>query len=144
MLRGVKSLLSIGALVGVGFALRWITAGTLTALNTNDLDSLTVLAVGAVAWVAYAWLVLAVLATALEQLPGTVGRAAGVLATTITSSTSRALLRSALGVAAVTPLTVGVANAASPHTWSAPQSGTAQPASTWRANEPRSTVQFTG
>ncbi|MFI5729337.1 LysM peptidoglycan-binding domain-containing protein [Kribbella sp. NPDC051587] len=149
MIRAVKSLLSVGALVGVGLALRWMTTGTLTAMNTHDLDSLTVLAVGAVAWVAYAWLVLAVLATALEQLPGAIGTAAGVVATRITSTTSRALLRSALGVAAVTPLTVGVAHAASPHTWTAPQSttkqsGTTQSGAAWRATEPRSTVQLSG
>jgi hypothetical protein len=144
MIRGMKSLLSVGALVGVGLALRWMTTGTLTAMNTHDLDSLTVLAVGAVAWVAYAWLVLAVLATALEQLPGAIGTAAGVVATRITSTTSRALLRSALGVAAVTPLTVGVAHAASPHTWTAPQSGTTQSGAAWRATEPRSTVQLSG
>ncbi|WP_202874559.1 LysM peptidoglycan-binding domain-containing protein [Kribbella albertanoniae] len=144
MLRGVKSLLAIGALGAVGVALRWVTAGTITAANSHDLDSLTVLAVGGVAWVAYGWLVLAVLATALEQLPGALGAAAGAVAARITSTTSRALLRSALGVAAVTPLTVGVAHAASPHGWPAPQSGTTQPAATWRATEPRSTVQLTG
>ncbi|GAA1700230.1 LysM peptidoglycan-binding domain-containing protein [Kribbella yunnanensis] len=142
MLRGVKSLLAIGALVAVGVALRWVTAGTITTANSHDLDSLTVLAVGAVAWVAYSWLVLAVLATALEQLPGALGAAAGVFATRITSTTSRALLRSALGVAAVTPLTVGVAHAASPHGSPPPQSGAAHPATTWRTTEPRSSVQI--
>lgn len=136
MLRGVKSLLAIGALAVVGVALRWVTGGTITAANSHDLDSLTVLAVGAVAWVAYGWLVVAVLATALEQLPGAIGAAAGVCATRITSTTSRALLRSALGVAAVTPLTVGMAHAASPHGWPPAQSA-------WRATEPRSTVRLT-
>ncbi|MFB6719495.1 LysM peptidoglycan-binding domain-containing protein [Kribbella sp. NPDC056345] len=140
MLRGTKSLLAIGALGAAGVALRWVTAGTITTANSHDLDSLTVLAVGTVAWVAYGWLVLAVLATALEHLPGAIGTAAGVLAARITSTTSRALLRSALGVAAVTPLTVGVAQAASPHGWPTPQAGAAHPAATWRTTEPQSSV----
>ncbi|WP_405056225.1 LysM peptidoglycan-binding domain-containing protein [Kribbella sp. NBC_01505] len=144
MIRGAKNLLLVGALVVVGLGLRWMTGGTLAAMNSQDLDSLTVLAVGAVAWVAYGWLVLAAVATALEQLPGAIGAAAGVLATRITSATSRALLRSALGVAAVTPLTVGVAHANSPHTWSAPATsvGIEGGGSDFRATEPRSTVQL--
>ncbi len=169
MLRGVQSLLAVGALAAVGLALRWVTAGTITAANPHDLDSLTVLAVGAVAWIAYGWLVLAVLATALEQLPGAIGTAAGLVARGITSKTSRALLRSALGVAAVTPLTVGMAQAATPSAthstaWqptdshliggpmsqlsttsraTAPRSSAqAAPNSSYRATEPRSSVEL--
>ncbi|MET7279422.1 hypothetical protein ABZS29_14400 [Kribbella sp. NPDC005582] len=148
----MKSLLAVGALVVVGLALRWVTAGTITAANSHDLDSLTVLAVGAVAWIAYCWLVLAVLATALEQLPGAVGTAAGLVARGITSTTSRTLLRSALGVAAVTPLTVGMAQAApSPAAHSAAWQPTehlganpltAASRTNFRATEPQSSVEI--
>ena len=86
------------------------------------------------AWIAYGWLVLAVLATVLEQIPGASGPPAGAVAGRITSQTSRALLRSALGVAAVTPLTVGAAHAT-------PGDGATRP---WTQAEPRSTMQPTG
>ena len=99
------------ALVGVGLGLRWMTAGSISGVNSHDLDSMTVLAVGTVAWMAYGWLVLAVVMTVLEQLPGAIGALAGAIAGRITSTTARTLLRSSLGVAAVTPLTVGVAHA---------------------------------
>src|SRR5882757_1657254 len=105
-IRGLKGLITLAALAGVGFGLRWVTADSVASANTRDLTSMAVLTVGAVAWVAYLWLLIAVLATVLEQAPGAVGRAASAVAGRITSQTSRALLRSALGVAAVTPLTI--------------------------------------
>jgi hypothetical protein len=155
MIRTLKALLALCALVALGLGLRWVTAGSIAAASTHDLTSMASLPVGAVAWVAYTWLVLAVLATALEQLPGALGRAAAAVTTRITSQTSRTLLRSALGVAAVTPLTIGVAHATpeAPHHNSWP---TTEPASTvavttpyaaarllgqpWRSVEPPSTV----
>lgn len=110
-IRGSKGLLALAALAGLGLVLRWITAGSVASASAQDLISMAFLTVGTVAWIAYAWLVLAVLATVLEQTPGAIGRAATLIAAGITSRGSRALLRSALGVAAVTPLTIGVAHA---------------------------------
>ena len=140
MIRVVKGTLAILALAGVGLLLRWITAGSITGLRTYDLDSLTVLAVGTIAWIAYGWLVLAVLLTVLEQVPGTIGTLSGAVAGRITTKTARALLRSGLGVAAVTPLTVGVAQAAPTDTAHVRQ--WTQPAANFRATEPRSTVEL--
>ncbi|HEY9338232.1 MAG TPA: LysM peptidoglycan-binding domain-containing protein [Kribbella sp.] len=140
MIRVVKGTLAIVALAGVGLLLRWITAGSITGLRTYDLDSLTVLAVGTIAWIAYGWLVLAVLLTVLEQVPGTIGTLSGAVAGRITTKTARALLRSGLGVAAVTPLTVGVAQAAPTDTAHLRQ--WTQPAANFRATEPRSTVEL--
>ncbi|TCC64124.1 hypothetical protein E0H73_06775 [Kribbella pittospori] len=131
MTRGVKGAFTLTALAGVGLGLRWATAGSIGAASSRDLDSMAVLAVGTVAWVAYGWLVLAMLATVLEQLPGVAGAAASAIAGRITSRTARTLLRSALGVAAVTPLTLTTAHAD-------PVEGTARP---WTQVEPRSTVQ---
>ncbi|NEA30960.1 LysM peptidoglycan-binding domain-containing protein [Streptomyces sp. SID13031] len=110
-------------------------------------------AVGAVAWVSYGWLVVAVLATVLEQVPGVIGRSASLVATRITSQTSRTLLRSALGVAAVTPLTIGVAQAApgdGSHGFTTTESRSTIQVTAhagdrpWSAVEPRSTVEVTG
>ncbi|MEV6273281.1 LysM peptidoglycan-binding domain-containing protein [Kribbella sp. NPDC051936] len=140
MIRVVKGTLAIVALAGVGLLLRWITAGSITGLRTYDLDSLTVLAVGTIAWIAYGWLVLAVLLTVLEQIPGTIGTLSGAVAGRITTKTARTLLRSGLGVAAVTPLTVGVAQAAPNdtahvHQWT-------QPAANFRTTESASSVHL--
>ncbi|TCM45357.1 LysM peptidoglycan-binding domain-containing protein [Kribbella sp. VKM Ac-2568] len=135
MIRGLKGLLALGALGGIGLLLRWVTADSIGSATTQDLTSMASLAVGSVAWVAYAWLLIAVLATVLEQVPGVVGRSASIVATRITSQSSRALLRSALGVAAVTPLTIGVAHAT-------PGDGNHQ--RPWTSVEPRSTIQLTG
>ena len=153
MIRGLKGLLALGALGGIGLLLRWVTADSIGSATTQDLTSMASLAVGSVAWVAYVWLLIAVLATVLEQVPGVVGRSASIVATRITSQSSRALLRSALGVAAVTPLTIGVAHATPgdgnhqrPWTSVEPRS-TVQltgDTSTWRATEPASTVRLTG
>lgn len=139
MNRGLKGLLALGALAGLGLGLRWISTDLTGAATTEDLTAMASLAIAAVAWLAYAWLLIAVLATVLEQTPGAVGRAASVVAARITSQGSRALLRSALGVAAVTPLTIGVAHAApadsGPHrAWTA-----VEPASTVRIGEPSPT-----
>lgn len=133
-IRGLKGLLALGALAGLGLVLRWVTAGTADSAASQDLTALATLAIGTVAWVAYAWLLIAVLATVLEQVPGAVGRSASAVATRITSQGSRALLRSALGVAAVTPLTIGVAHAAP---------GDTGPQRPWTAIEPASTVRLT-
>ncbi|WP_344026413.1 hypothetical protein, partial [Kribbella jejuensis] len=111
MIRALKGTLVVLALAGLGWLLRWMTAGSISGLRTYDLDSLTVLAVGAIAWIAYAWLTLAVVLTVLEQIPGVVGELAGAVAGRITTKTARALLRSGLGVAAVTPLTITAAHA---------------------------------
>ncbi|TCN44320.1 LysM domain-containing protein [Kribbella orskensis] len=135
MIRGLKGLLALGALGGIGLLLRWVTADSIGAATTQDLTSMASLAVGSVAWVACGWLLIAVLATVLEQVPGVVGRSASIVATRITSQSSRALLRSALGVAAVTPLTIGVAHAT-------PGDGNHQ--RPWTSVEPGSTIQLTG
>ncbi|WP_328996481.1 LysM peptidoglycan-binding domain-containing protein [Kribbella sp. NBC_01245] len=119
-------MITLGAVVGAGFGLRWMTAGSLVSVSRDDLASLAVLAVGAVAWCAYTWLAVVTAATVLEQLPGALGNAAGLLASGLTSAGSRALLRSTLGVAAVTPLTIGLAHA----TPTSPTSWTASPAPT--------------
>lgn len=147
MIRVVKGTLALAGLAGLGLLLRWITAGSISGLRTYDLDSLTVLAVGTVAWIAYGWLVLAVVLTALEQIPGAAGALAGAVAGRITTKTARALLRSGLGVAAVTPLTVGAAQATPGHTayvsqWTQPSSTTQS--TNYRATEPHSTVQLGG
>ena len=150
MIRAVKGILALAALAGLGLALRWMTAGSISGVNRYDLDSMTVLVVGTVAWIAYGWLVLAVVATVLEQLPGAIGALAGGLSRQITSTTARTLLRSSLGVAAVTPLTISVAHATpgdsgSGHAWARvePRS-TVQltDATSWRATEPASTVDI--
>ena len=152
-IRGLKGLIALAALAGLALGLRWATAGSVDSASTRDLTSMAVLTVGAVAWVAYAWLLIAVLATVLEQAPGAVGRIASVVAARITSQTSRALLRSALGVAAVTPLTIGVAHASpgnGTHSdWAPLESpssirltGPTSPAN-WRATEKASTVHLT-
>lgn len=143
MIRVIKGTLALVGLAGLYLVLRWITAGAISGLRTYDLDSLTLLAVSTVAWIAYGWLVLAVVLTALEQLPGAVGALAGAVAGRITTKTARALLRSGLGVAAVTPLTVSAAQATPGNTahvqqWTQPSS------STHRATEPRSTIQLGG
>lgn len=136
MIRALKGLLALLALIAVGLGLRWTTAGSIGAVNSHDLISMAVVAIGTVAWMAYGWLVLAVLATVLEQIPGAIGSAASTLTTRITSGASRTLLRSALGVAAVTPLTVSLAHA-TPATPSPPPGPT-----TWRSTEPASTVRL--
>ncbi|MEV6413045.1 LysM peptidoglycan-binding domain-containing protein [Kribbella sp. NPDC051718] len=153
-IRGLKGLIALGALAGLGLLLHWVTAGSIEAATTQDLTSMASLAIGAVAWPAYCWLAVAVLATVLEQLPGAVGRGASLVATQITSQGSRALLRSALGVAAVTPLTIGLAHATPTHPVT-PQSGagstpTAGTTSTsrpslraWTSPEPASTLEIT-
>ena len=149
-IRGLEGLLAVA---GLGLLLRWVTTGSIDAATTQDLTSMASLAVGAVAWVAYCWLVVAVLATVLEQAPGVVGRGASVVAARITSQASRALLRSALGVAAVTPLTIGVAHATpgnGTHTSTEPRSTiqlTNDPTAgsrPWPSVEPRSTVELAG
>ncbi|MGC4944060.1 LysM peptidoglycan-binding domain-containing protein [Kribbella sp. DT2] len=139
MIRGLKAVIALGALAGAGFALRWVTAGAMAEASTRDLISMAFVTVAAVAWTAYAWLLLAVVATALEQAPGVLGRAGAALAGRITSQTSRTLLRSALGVAAVTPLTIGVAHASPANP---PQHSTTSGAAAWRATEPASTVRL--
>ncbi|WUS95066.1 LysM peptidoglycan-binding domain-containing protein [Kribbella sp. NBC_00709] len=151
MIRALKGTLAVLALVALGLLLRWMTAGSISGLRTYDLDSLTVLAVGTVAWIAYVWLALAVVTTVLEQIPGVVGELAGAVAGRITTKTARALLRSGLGVAAVTPLTVGIANAAPGDSAHVLQWDQTEPASTihltdsdWRSTEPASTLEIGG
>jgi hypothetical protein len=112
MTRTAKGLAVLTAVGVLGLGLGWMTDGSLAAAATQDLTSLAALAVGVIGWIAYAWLLMAVLATALEQVPGAVGRSAVVISGWVTSHGSRALLRSALGVAAVTPLAVTAAHAA--------------------------------
>lgn len=133
MIRGLKGLIALGALAALGLGLRWVSADLAGSASTHDLISMASLTIAAVAWVAYAWLLLAVLATVLEQLPGAVGHAASAVAGRITSQSSRTLLRSVLGVAAVTPLTIGVAHATP---------GEASPLRPWTAVEPASTVRL--
>jgi nucleoid-associated protein YgaU len=153
MIRGLKGLVALGALAALGAGLRWATADSVTSASTQDLTSMAALTVGAVAWVAYCWLLIAVFATVLAQLPGAVGRAASVVGARITSPTSRALLRSALGIAAVTPLTIGVAHATPRDDGSQPPRGSAEPQSSvrlserspadWRATEKTSSIRLT-
>ncbi len=165
-IRVLRGLLFVAAVLGLGATLRWATAGTVDGLSTADLMSLAGLLAGTVAWAAYGWLCLAIAATVLERVPGVLGRAASALVGGITSDGSRALLRSALGVAAVAPLTVGVAHAASAAPVGEPvhtvlahtvtqahtaQAHTAQAHTVhahtvqaqWAAVEPPSTVRFT-
>lgn len=104
----------IGLIVAAA-ALRWATTGTLARVSADDFGSLIGLLIAAIAWVAYGWLVLAVVATALERLPGTLGRAATKATAAITSEGTRTLLRSTLGVAATAPLTVAAAHASPQH-----------------------------
>ena len=157
MIRSLKGLVALGALAGLGLGLRWMTAGAVGVATSADLTSMASLAIGAVGWVAYGWLLIAVLATVLEQAPGAVGRAASGVICWTTSQGSRALLRSALGVAAATPLTIGVAHAAPgdgtpqrsvQRTWTAVEKASsirlANTPDLWRATEKASTVQLTG
>ncbi|WP_145807591.1 LysM peptidoglycan-binding domain-containing protein [Kribbella amoyensis] len=151
----MKALLALGALTALGLLLRWMTGGMLDAASVEDLPSMAFVTVGVVAWFAYAWLLLAVLATVLEQLPGALGSAASAIAGTITSHGSRALLRSALGVAAVTPLTIGVAHATpadapNHRAWGPVESpstlalgDSTQSAANWRTTEQSSTIRLT-
>lgn len=115
----IRTVFTLSAVIGAGFGLRWVTAGSLASVSRDDLASLAVLAVAAVAWCAYAWLAVVTAATVLEQLPGALGHASGAIASGLTSAGSRALLRSTLGIAAVTPLTIGLAHATptSPTSW---------------------------
>lgn len=117
---------TLSAVIGAGFGLRWVTAGSLASVSRDDLASLAVLTVGAVAWCAYAWLAVVTFATVLEQLPGALGHASGAIASGLTSAGSRALLRSTVGIAAVTPLTIGLAHA-TPTSPTSPTSWTAAP-----------------
>lgn len=159
-IRVLRGLLFAAAVLGLGPTLRWATAGTVDGLSTADLMSLAGLLAGTVAWAAYGWLCLVIAATVLERVPGVLGRAASALVGSITSDGSRALLRSALGVAAVAPLTVGVTHAASAaplgepvhavqaHTVQAHtvQAHTVQAHTVqaqWAPVEPASTVRFT-
>jgi nucleoid-associated protein YgaU len=114
LLSGVKGLFFVVAVAAAGPLLHWATVGSLAALTADDLDSMATAAAGAIAWTAYTWLVVATAATALERVPGVAGRAAGAVAESITSAGSRALLRSALGLAVTAPLTIGMAHAATP------------------------------
>jgi nucleoid-associated protein YgaU len=153
MIRSLKGLTALGALAALGVGLRWATADSVTSASTQDLTSMAALTIGAVAWVAYCWLLIAVFATVLAQLPGAAGRAASVVGARITSPTSRALLRSALGVAAVTPLTIGVAHATPGDGGSQPPRGSVEPRSSvqlsesspadWRATEKTSSIRLT-
>lgn len=147
MIRVLKGALAVLALAGLGWLLRWMTAGSITGLRTYDLDSLTVLAVGTIAWIAYIWLALAVVLTVLEQIPGVVGSLAGAIAGRITTKTARALLRSGLGVAAVTPLTIGAAHASPADSAHVRQVTQTNPQSAafgtgFRATEPASTIHL--
>ena len=148
-IRSLNGLLAVVALAAMGLGLRWTTAGSVDSASTRDLTSMAVLTVGAVAWLAYTWLLIAVLATVLEQVPGAIGSAASLVAGRITSQTSRALLRSALGVAAVTPLTLGVAHATpSPTPVDVPAKPLGHPAvpespAAFRATEKASTLRLT-
>jgi nucleoid-associated protein YgaU len=137
MIQCLKRLIALGALAGLGLGLRWMTTGAVGAATTRDLTSMASLAIGAVGWVAYGWVLIAVLATVLEQAPGTVGHSASVVVGWITSQGSRALLRSALGVAAATPLTIGAAHAAPGD--GAPQQSVQR---TWTAVEKASSIQL--
>lgn len=110
-MRVLRGAVTVGALAVIGGGLRWVTVGSAGAAMTEDLASMAGLAVAAVAWVTYGWLVVAFLATALEQAPGAIGTSATAIASWTTSQGSRALLRSALGVAAVSPLTIAAAYA---------------------------------
>ena len=107
----VRGGLVAGGLLVLGLVLRWASAGTLDQLSADDFGSLAGLIAAGVAWSAYAWLTIAVVLTALELLPGTFGRAAAMAVRAMTSEGSRLLLRSALGVAVSTPLTIGIAHA---------------------------------
>jgi nucleoid-associated protein YgaU len=109
---GVRTAGLAAAIAGFGAGLRWVTADSLERASTADLESMAALATAAVAWAAYGWMVLAVVATLLEQVPGALGRTASAVAVGITSDASRRLFRSAIGVAAATPLTIAAAHAA--------------------------------
>ncbi|HEY3001833.1 MAG TPA: hypothetical protein VGJ44_05745 [Kribbellaceae bacterium] len=111
-IRPIRALAFVAAVAGAGLVLRWATAGTIESLSADDFGSLAALVAGGIAWAAYGWLCLAIALTVLERTPGALGRAASTVAGGITSDASRTLLRSALGVAAVTPLAVGTAHAA--------------------------------
>jgi hypothetical protein len=158
MIRTVKGLAVLAAVVALGLGLRWVTAGSVAGAATRDLASMATLAVSVIGWIAYAWLLMAVLAVVLEQAPGAVGRSAVVISGWVTSHGSRALLRSAVGVAAVTPLTLTAAHAVPGD--STPQvvtQRTATPAEAvsahhlgaedrprWLETEPPSTVRLAG
>jgi hypothetical protein len=112
-LRGARTAGFAVLLGALGGGLRWATAGVLDAMSTADLESMAVLGAAAVAWSAYGWFVSATVATLLELVPGTLGRAASSVAGGISSDASRRLLRSALGVAAAAQFSVAAAHAAS-------------------------------
>lgn len=140
VIRGVKGVLTACGVGALGLGLCWVTAGSVGAANSEDLASMAGVAVGAVGWMAYCWLVVAALATALEQAPGAIGRSASVIADWITSHSSRALLRSALGFAAVSPLTIAAAHAAPSE--SGPQHSVQRTSSAWAEVEKAPVVQL--
>ncbi len=147
-IRGLKGVVVLAAVAGLGLLLRWATADSIDAATSHDLTSMASLAIGAVAWIAYGWLTLALLVTVLEQTPGTIGRAASAIATRITSQTTRVLLRSALGAAAITPLTLTPTHATAVTTQPAstthsPPTHSADDSGDWRGTEVPSSVRLT-
>jgi resuscitation-promoting factor RpfA len=88
------------AFVGGGWALRWLTAGSVTAVQGPNptFDALLVLVVAVLAWACFAWLALGTLLMALSVIPGALGSACGSLADRLTPAVYRRAARVALGI----------------------------------------------
>ncbi|MEQ4205274.1 hypothetical protein ABN028_28460 [Actinopolymorpha sp. B17G11] len=88
------------AFVGGGWALRWLTAGSWTAVQGPNptFDALLVLLVAVLAWACFAWLALGTLLMALSVIPGALGAACGSLAERLTPAVYRRAARVALGL----------------------------------------------
>lgn len=86
-------------LVGA-WALRWLTAGSLTAVRDGALtfDALLVFVVAVLAWACFAWLAFGTVLMALSALPGAIGAACGSLAERVTPAFYRRAARVALGL----------------------------------------------
>ncbi len=103
-MRMVRRVLSpIGVLlafVAGGWLLRWLTAGSLTAVQGGNptLDALLVLVVSVLAWACFVWLALGTLLMALSVLPGALGSACGALGERLTPAVYRRAARVALGL----------------------------------------------
>jgi resuscitation-promoting factor RpfA len=104
------------AFVGGGWALRWLTAGSWTAVQGANptFDALLVLVVAVLAWACFAWLALGTLLMSLSLIPGALGSACGSLADRLTPAVYRRAARVALGISVAAGPVLGAlpANAA--------------------------------
>lgn len=104
------------AFVAGSWLLRWLTAGSWTAVQGGNptFDALLIFVVAVLAWACFAWLALGTLLMALSVLPGALGAACGSLAERLTPAVYRRAARVALGISVAAGPVLGMvpANAA--------------------------------